>query len=56
MSSSNVHLELEVLAGSEPIAGVLRGADGAEQPFTGWLALMECLEALRKAPGPPTPA
>jgi hypothetical protein len=40
-------LGLEIDPDREPIEGVVREEGGDEQRFTGWLALMERLEALR---------
>ena len=40
-------LDLEIDPRREPIEGVVRDERGGEQRFTGWLALMERLEALR---------
>jgi hypothetical protein len=45
-----IRLGLEISPEREPIEGVLRDERGGEQPFTGWLALMERLEALRAQP------
>jgi hypothetical protein len=42
-----IRLGLEIRSEREPIEGVLRDELGVEQPFTGWLALMERLDALR---------
>jgi hypothetical protein len=38
---------LELDPGSEPIAGRLRLADGAASEFSGYLALIEAIEAIR---------
>jgi hypothetical protein len=45
--SPKIRLGLEIASEREPIEGVLRDERGEEQPFTGWLALMERLDALR---------
>jgi hypothetical protein len=45
---------LEILAGSEPIEGVLRGPDGASRQFTGTLGLLAAIEALRDTAAAPT--
>jgi hypothetical protein len=44
-------LGLEIDPDREPIEGVVRDERGAEQRFTGWLALMERLEAVRAGRG-----
>ena len=43
-AQATVTLELTLHVGSEPIAGALRGADGAARPFVGWVALVRSLE------------
>jgi hypothetical protein len=55
MDGPKIRLSLEIAPEREPIEGVLRDAQGAEQQFTGWLALMERLQALRTAPVQPNP-
>jgi hypothetical protein len=47
VSTPTIRLGLEISLRQEPIEGVLRDERGTEQPFTGWLALMERLDALR---------
>lgn len=42
-----IHLGIEIDPRREPIEGVVRDERGDEQRFTGWLALMERLDALR---------
>jgi hypothetical protein len=41
---TTVKVELTLRVGAEPIAGELRGADGASRPFVGWVALVRSLE------------
>jgi hypothetical protein len=45
-----IHVDLEIAADGEPIAGVIRDERGRSEPFTGWLGLMERLETLRGDP------
>jgi hypothetical protein len=45
-----IHVDLEIVADGEPIAGVIRDEHGHTAPFTGWLGLMERLETLRADP------
>ena len=47
-----VHIEISVE--QEPIEGVLRDDGGREESFTGWLGLMERLEAMRSRETLPT--
>jgi hypothetical protein len=44
-------LDLEIEPRREPIEGIVRDERGGEQRFTGWLALMERLDALRAGRG-----
>ena len=46
-----IHLGIEIDPRREPIEGVVRDERGGEQRFTGWLALMERLDALRTGGG-----
>jgi hypothetical protein len=41
---ATVTVELELLVGSDPIAGELRPATGPPRPFVGWVALVRTLE------------
>ena len=52
MLDPTISLHLEISVDREPIEGVLRDNAGREERFTGWLALMERLEALRTAQVP----
>jgi hypothetical protein len=47
MDGPKIRLSLEIAPEREPIEGVVRDAQGSEQRFTGWLGLMERLDALR---------
>jgi hypothetical protein len=38
---------LDLVTGAEPIRGQVRGADGVEHGFTGWLELIQLLERAR---------
>jgi len=42
-----VQLQLEL--GREPVRGLLRMEDGAEERFVGWLGFVEALKRLREA-------
>jgi hypothetical protein len=48
-----VTVELTLRVGEEPIAGRLRGADGASRSFVGWIALVRSLEDAMNAADPP---
>jgi hypothetical protein len=50
MDGPKIRLSLEIAPEREPIEGVVRDADGSEQSFTGWLGLMERLDAMRAPP------
>ena len=52
MTEPTIRLHLEITVDHEPIEGVVRDGAGREQSFTGWLALMERLEALRRMEAP----
>jgi hypothetical protein len=43
-SQTTVTVELTLRVGADPIAGELRGADGAGRPFVGWIAMVRSLE------------
>ena len=45
-------IELDLVAGVEPIQGCARGADGVEHAFTGWLELVEMLDRARAGRSP----
>ena len=47
----NIQLGIEIDPRREPIEGIVRDERGTEQRFTGWLALMERLDALRAGRG-----
>jgi hypothetical protein len=55
--SGSRRVELDFIAGVEPVQGHARGADGMEQAFVGWLELVELLDRARtcRSPGPPEP-
>ena len=42
-----ISVRLDIHARREPIEGVVRDERGGEQPFVGWLGLMERLESFR---------
>ncbi len=42
--NDRILLRLELDEGSEPISGLLIGADGTEEAFNGWLALAAAIE------------
>jgi hypothetical protein len=46
-ASPPIRVRLEIQPRRDPIEGVVRDERGAEQPFVGWLGLMERLEAFR---------
>ena len=43
-----MRIDLDLDAGSEPVAGRLVVAGGAEHPFTGYAGLIAALEELRR--------
>ena len=45
-----LRVELDLAVGQEPICGRLRGARGAEAPFTGWLELIQIIDQLCASP------
>jgi hypothetical protein len=49
VTEPTITLHLRISVDQEPIEGVLCDEHGHEEPFTGWLGLMERLEALRAA-------
>ena len=40
---------LDLVTDAEPIRGQVRGADGVEHGFTGWLELIQLLERARSS-------
>jgi hypothetical protein len=50
------HLTLELDAKANPVAGVVRDANGSGEPFVGWIALTRAIElALERAASPAPP-
>lgn len=44
MATPTARITLELLAGGEPIQGLIEEADGSRRPFWGWLELIENLQ------------
>jgi hypothetical protein len=52
-TASNPRITLELVAGGDPIQGVVEHPDGTRQRFWGWLELIEALNRLAGTmPGP----
>jgi hypothetical protein len=47
-----IRVDLELVPDAEPIRGQVRDADGAAQPFSGWLELIQLLELVRISDAP----
>jgi hypothetical protein len=47
MDADHVHLEMELIQGSEPIRGTLEDGRGDWRPFLGWIELTALIEAAR---------
>jgi hypothetical protein len=50
MSADRVHVEMELVQGSEPIRGTLENGGGDLRPFLGWIELTALIEAARITP------
>lgn len=48
--ADTVVISLHLLAGADPIEGLLRGPDGIDHPFRGWLHLTGLLRAAADEP------
>jgi hypothetical protein len=42
--TTNIRLILDLNLAADPIGGVVRDADGAAEPFAGWIALTRTIE------------
>ena len=49
--AASVHVELDLLPGTEPISGVLSTAGRPPLPFSGWVEFLGLLERLREPGG-----
>jgi hypothetical protein len=49
MSAERVRIEVQLVAGSEPISGTLADDRGRPRPFLGWSELAALIEAARMA-------